>query len=283
MMNVAVVILNYNSASDCRKCIGFLKKQEGVGAEIIVVDNCSPREGEQESIRSLCEELHCTFIPATENRGYNAGNNIGLRYAAEKGYKYALIANPDMEFPQTDYLKKMVEVMERDDSVAVCGSNILSPEGNRQNPWKFSSLWEEFSLVIFFRKMMGLRRECLPDISGYCDLVHGCCMMVNLRDVASMNFLDENVFLFCEEVILGKSIYRINKRIYYCKETYAIHRHIDSKKGSFVQRYKIFWVSRSYYLKEYSNCNKYVLILLNIDRSLRYYFDLLLFRLKGIR
>lgn len=26
--------------------------------------------------------------------------NIGLRYAANKGYEYALIANPDMEFPQ---------------------------------------------------------------------------------------------------------------------------------------------------------------------------------------
>ena len=96
-MKIAVIILNYNSNADCRKCIGYLKAQQGVRQEIIVVDNCS-RDDDRNAVEVLCKEQGCTFIANNENRGYNAGNNVGLRYAAEKGYEFALIANPDMEF-----------------------------------------------------------------------------------------------------------------------------------------------------------------------------------------
>ena len=43
-MKVAVIVLNYNSSADCRKCVTGLKRQEGVELEIIIVDNCSRKE-----------------------------------------------------------------------------------------------------------------------------------------------------------------------------------------------------------------------------------------------
>ena len=36
-MKIAVVILNYNSSTDCRKCIGYLKAQQGVEQEIRIL------------------------------------------------------------------------------------------------------------------------------------------------------------------------------------------------------------------------------------------------------
>ena len=43
-MKVPVILLNYNSSADCRKCVADLKRQEGVELEIIIVDNCSRKE-----------------------------------------------------------------------------------------------------------------------------------------------------------------------------------------------------------------------------------------------
>ena len=83
-MKVAVIILNYNSSADCCKCVADLKQQEGAELEIIIVDNCSRKE-DSLAVEKLATEQGCTFIPAKENRGYNAGNNIGLRYAANTG------------------------------------------------------------------------------------------------------------------------------------------------------------------------------------------------------
>ena len=58
------------------------------------------------------------------------GNNVGLRYAAEKGYDFALIANPDMEFPQTNYLSNLLVQMQSDDDIVVTpyGITILESE-----------------------------------------------------------------------------------------------------------------------------------------------------------
>ena len=108
--------------------------------EIVIVDNCS-NDDDRLAVEELCQKKRCTFIANKVNKGYNAGNNVGLRYAAEKGYEYALIANPDMEFPQTDYLRRLLDIMMADDTIAVCGSDIITPEGIHQSPMKRDGDW----------------------------------------------------------------------------------------------------------------------------------------------
>ena len=53
---VAIIVLNYNSSADCRKCISHLKRQEGVEIEIIIVDNRS-REDDALAVKSLAAHL----------------------------------------------------------------------------------------------------------------------------------------------------------------------------------------------------------------------------------
>jgi hypothetical protein len=256
-MKIAIIILNYNSSSDCRKCIGFLQKQEGIETEIVVVDNCSPKEGALSAIRLLCEETDCTFISAKENRGYNAGNNIGLRYASEKGYKYALIANPDMEFPQTDYLKKMVDAMEADEDIVVCGSDIVTVDGIHQNPmyadpdgWIGSFSW----LTSCFQRKKTDTYRFIDNYkeNHYCYKVSGCCLMVNLDYLKKQNFFDENVFLYCEEAILSKQVINAGKKMFYSADLQAIHRHVKNEKGNPIPRFKAWIRSRLYFEKNYN-------------------------------
>lgn len=273
-MKIAIIILNYNSSADCRKCIGFLKQQESVETEIVVVDNCSPLQSEQTSIKQLCEEQGCTFIQAEENRGYNAGNNIGLRYAAEKSYKYALIANPDMEFPQTDYLKQMVEVMEQDRDIAVCGSDIITPEGKHQNPMREISYHEELFWPITILRNHKRNIWFLMDYtkSGYCDKVSGCCFMIRISFIQEISFFDEKVFLYSEEPILAKQVVSRGYKVYYMANIQAVHRHIKSEKGDPKKRMRIFMSSRMYYLQKYSGYSQIEYIILNISLSIERVF-----------
>lgn len=257
-MKIGIVLLNYNSSFDSRKCIASLQKQESVETEIIVVDNCSPQAGEQETIRTLCREQNCTFIQATENRGYNTGNNIGLRYAASKRYKYVLIANPDMEFPQTDYLQRLVAKMEEDEDVVVCASDIVSPEGVHQNPMQRDGDWHgSFGwLTDLFKRSKG--DDTLgdwidrPNESRYCAKVSGCCLMVRLDFMQQIGFFDENVFLYCEEAILSRQVERAGRKMYYIAEARAIHAHVKSEKGDPVSRFKAWRDSRIYFIKHNS-------------------------------
>ena len=253
---IATIILNYNSNADCSKCIGFLKQQQGIEQEI-VVDNCS-RDDERNAVEVLCRELGCTFIANNENRGYNAGNNVGLRYAAEKGYEFALIANPDMEFPQTDYLATLLAKMQEDEDIVVCGSDIIGTDGIHQSPmgkdgnWRGSFAWIK---EIFGKKKKSDAYDFIDNYkeSHYCHKVSGCCFMIRMSFLKDIDFFDEKVFLYCEEAILSRQVELAGKRMYYLATTQAVHRHIKSDKGDPVKRFKTWGKSRCYFIDHYSN------------------------------
>ena len=253
---IATIILNYNSSADCRKCIGYLKAQQGVEQEIVVVDNCS-QEDDRKAVETLCKEQGCTFIANNENKGYNAGNNVGLHYAAEKEYKFALIANPDMEFPQTNYLATLLAKMQDDDEIVVCGSDIVTPEGIHQSPmgrdgnWRGSFAWIK---EIFCKKRQSDAYEFIDNYkeSHYCHKVSGCCFMIRMSFIKGINFFDEKVFLYCEEAILSRQVELANKRMYYLATAQAVHRHIKSDKGDPVKRFKVWGKSRCYFIDKYS-------------------------------
>lgn len=252
-MKVAVVILNYNSSDDCRKCVSFLKRQEGAELELIIVDNCSQ---DADKVKELCLEQRCTFIASKENRGYNAGNNIGLRYAAVKGYKYALIANPDMEFPQTDYVARLVEVMEKDNKIVVAGSDIIGADWKHQSPmykdgnWKSSFGW----ITEPFKKKSKDTYDFIDNYKEdhYCAKVSGCCLMVRMDFIERIGFFDEYPFLYCEEAILSRQVEIAGKKMYYLSSAQAVHRHIASQKGDPARRFWEWKRSRLYFIERYS-------------------------------
>ena len=256
-MKIAIIILNYNSSADCSKCIGYLKAQQGVEQEIVVVDNCS-REDDRKAVELLCKEQDCTFITNSENKGYNAGNNVGLRYAAEKGYEFALIANPDMEFPQTDYLATLVAQMQTDDDIVVCGSDIVGADGIHQSPmgkegnWRGSFAWIK---EIFGKKKKSDAYDFIDNYSEshYCHKVSGCCFMIRMSFLKSINFFDEKVFLYCEEAILSRQVEMNSKKMYYLTTAQAVHRHVKNEKGDPIKRFKIWGKSRCYFIDRYSN------------------------------
>ena len=256
-MKIAVIVLNYNSSSDCRKCIAGLQQQTGVETEIIVVDNCS-REEDMCAVEQLCRENGCTFISNAKNCGYNAGNNIGLRHAAEQGYEYAMICNPDMEFPQADYLAALGNVLEHDSTVAVVASDVWHIDQYHQNPLKPDGGW--FSSLQWIRNLFrhNTKDEALIYIDNwrenhYCHKVSGCCFMIRMSFLKQINFFDEYPFLYCEEAILARQVETAGMRMFYLSNCQAVHRHIKGMKGDPAPRLRQFLRSRIYFQKHYTN------------------------------
>lgn len=260
-MKIATILLNYNSADDCKKCIGYLLRQQGVQQEIIVVDNCS-RDEEKRAIELFCQENGITFIANSINSGYNAGNNVGLRYAAEQGYEYALIANPDMEFPQPNYIDKLLQPMIAENDIVVCGSDIVTPEGVHQNPKKR----EKERLANYFRWITDFftsKKENIPQWietpheSRDCRCLNGCCLAIRISFAQEIGFFDEGTFLYGEESILGAQVEDKGKRMHYYAGTQAIHNHKKSKEGSRAFCLKHWRHSMVHGMQKYSKMPRY--------------------------
>lgn len=255
-MKIAVITLNYNSSADCAKCVSFLKRQENVELDIVIVDNLS-QAGDMAYIKELCETENCTLLLNEQNKGYSAGNNVGLRYAVDQGYRYALIANPDMEFPQTDYIKRLVERMKMDYRIAVAGTDIIGPDGMHQNPMKPDGNWRDsFGWIkSFFKRKPADAYDFIDkyQTSHYCYKLGGCCMMVNLAFIKEIGYLDEYPFLYCEEAILSKQVERTGWYMYYLATIQAVHRHIKKEKGDPIRRFREWRRSRIYFIERYSD------------------------------
>lgn len=255
MVKVAVIILNYNSHADTAKCISLLQKQKGVTLEIVVVDNASTPD-DLTALRSLCESAQCTLIPTSENRGYNAGNNIGLRYAHAQGYDYALVANPDMEFPDEHYVATLLHEMQAQQAV-ITASDIVTPEGMHQNPLHADGDWRSAWQWVgeWLRPQRPKDTYAFIDNYGHshpCAKVSGCCFLIRMAFVVEIGFFDEGVFLYCEEAILARQAQQAGGRLYYTTATQAIHRHVKSEKGNPLPRLRHWKRSRHYYIDHYS-------------------------------
>lgn len=283
MEKIAVVILNYNSSGDCRKCVSHLKRQEGVELEIVIVDNCSRAE-EADAAARIAREQGCTFIAAGENRGYNAGNNVGLRHAAGLGCEYALIANPDMEFPERGYVARLAAEMRQRPDVAVVGSDIVTPEGIHQNPmmrdgdWRSSFGW----IQSFFRKKKADTYDFIDNYaeSHYCSKVSGCCLLVRMDFMERIGYFDERVFLYCEEAILSRQVEREGMKMYYIADARAIHAHVKSEKGDPVARFRHWKRSRFHYIDNYSGDSRWGRMMAKLSMTAYVFMITALLRLK---
>lgn len=259
MKKIAAILLNYNSSADCRKCVASLRQQEGVELEIVIVDNCS-RPEEADAARSLAREQGCTFIAADANRGYNAGNNVGLRHAAGLGCEYALIANPDMEFPQIGYVASLAAEMQQRPDVAVVGSDIMTPEGIHQNPRNYAECgWtDSFDWLTAILKR-GRDTGDIPDWienpgeSHDCRGLNGCCFLIRMDFAKRIGFFDERVFLYGEEPILAHQVAVSGLKMRYLASVKAVHNHRKSKEPASAFCLKHWKHSRIHYVKTYSN------------------------------
>lgn len=255
-METAIIILNYNTwketIAEIELCVNVLNANI---KDVIVVDNCSANDsGEQ--LEMLSHDMGFVFIQAESNNGYACGNNIGLRYAYQAGYQYALVINNDIIIEDGTMLDQLKAVLQKDSRLAVVSPDIYSPSGylfNRdaKRPGLF-----DFTLGLLRYKQIG---RAVQDIGGYGYVYRpqGCCMLVNLSVLNAVDYLDEATFLYCEEIILAERLRKHGYGCACCMNTNIIHNHSTTVKSTFAKSKirKMKNKSFSYYLKTYRQFN----------------------------
>lgn len=279
---VASVVLNYNSDVDLMASVPQLYDQQGIEHSLIIVDNASSPECVRRTQAWIGQEypdvISGTFaevlawvrinsetvqvndsvylILNSENLGYSAGNNVGIRLAEVLGANAVLIANPDMRFDNPYYLVGLAEVLFTDRTHYIAASRIVDADGEDQNPSREAGFWDELFWPRFYlSKFLKPISHVLP-ISGNDPVrvpkVSGCCLLLRMSFLRATEYLDEGVFLYCEEPILAARVREYNGKIVYVPSLSAVHDHIRSEKGNSSRRMQLFIKSRRYYLERYS-------------------------------
>jgi len=275
-MTIPVIILNYNSIENTKKCINSFSSNL-FNYFFIVVDNNSIdkellkkelkyteyKENDFKKIVFDNKNMDGMIISLNENYGYSYANNLGLKLAYDMGFEYAIVANPDTEVINIDYFDILKDKL---DFVA------LFPEvrgvKNEIQGLYYDKNW--FQLLIFnylnvFYKIYDrLYKSILKKKSYKNDYIPinysiGCFILFNLKEFKKLGFFDSNVFLYGEEQILYQKIKKVGKKIYYSAKLQVKHNHYYKALNEFVK--KEHQKSRIYYYKNYK---KYPLFLIKI-------------------
>ena len=266
-----VVILNYNSSADVEKCLIYLKRQTYTNLSIIVVDNASPSDDERHSVEKICVTYKVGFIQSDVNNGFSAGNNLGLEEAVKNGAVWCLVINPDVELRNSEYIRTvLVKVLEYPQAVVI-GTDVRMPDGTRQNPMRECTYREDLLWPLdLVRRKTGLWKGYLAaDCTGYCEKVSGCCFFIKATFLIENGFLDDTVFMYCEEPILARQVRYRGYRELYIKELTANHQHFSSHKHANSKRMIMLTMSRSYYLSNYSGYSGIMLKAVLISKKIQ--------------
>lgn len=252
MDSLAIIILNYNTFKLTINLVGQLIEICDESITIIVVDNQSSNESVEELHKYYDQVGRFVLLESTANGGYASGNNIGLQYAQDKGLKYSLIINNDIEITDISSIRKMIDLIESNDSVGAVSPIIQNIDGSispPKYPYK-PSFWDLTFNVFGFQKARYILNE-YENTKVYAP--RGSCMLVNNKYMKLVNNLDEQTFLYYEEAILAERLLSIGKQCWHCGEACVVHSHAKTistniKKKKMVA---ILCESYKYYLKQY--------------------------------
>lgn len=120
------VVLVYKNADDLKDFVASAEKLGG-SQRVVVVNNFSD-EASQAAFAQICARHDCDYLTA-ENKGYGAGNNLGIAYALERyTFRHLIVCNPDT------VIRRMPEPLGSGQELEIIGPAILTRTGKRQNP-----------------------------------------------------------------------------------------------------------------------------------------------------
>lgn len=233
MLDLAIVIVNYNVASLLRRCLHSVFAAEGdFRFAVCVVDNNSA-DGSAAMVRDEFPQVN--VIANEENVGYPAANNQGLRalgVCGERPPRYALLLNPDTEVPPRAFAR-LLAYMDANGDVGVVGPKLVLPDGSLDLACRRG--FDSMSALVY--RMVGLSRlfPQSPRFARYnmtfldedelaeVDSVVGAFMLVRVEALDGVGLLDDRFWMYGEDLDWAKRIKDAGWRIVYNPAVTVLH------------------------------------------------------------
>jgi N-acetylglucosaminyl-diphospho-decaprenol L-rhamnosyltransferase len=277
MLDLAIIIVNFNTREYLRNCLTSIYRSQGdFSFEVCVVDNAST-DGSADMVGS--EFPQTRLIRSSVNGGYSYANNLGLRgygflpaitathipdsasppsrpESAPSMPRYVLLLNPDTVLPP-DALVTMLEFMEEHSQAGIVGPKLILEDGSldlacrRSFPTPQVALYRMLGLSKLFPRHPHFGRYNLtyldPDQVASVDAVVGACMLVRGEAIQQVGLLDEAFFMYGEDLDWAFRITQAGWKVYYNPAVTVLHvkraasRHSPRAGREFNRAMRIFY------------------------------------------
>lgn len=217
--DVSVVVVSYNTRALLDGCLRSLQASTGVSLETWVVDNASP-DGSADHVAATFPDVR--LIRSGANRGFAAANNLAI---AAAGGRYLLLLNPDT-LVRPDTVARLAAFLDAHPNVGITGPRVLNRDGSFQScGYRYPTLAREIAMSRDGRRAGGGRPAPIEDVEASRDVdwIDGCCLMIRRSVVDRIGPLDEQFFLYAEELDWCRTAVAAGVRIATCPSAEMTH------------------------------------------------------------
>ncbi len=262
-MKLSVVIVNYNVQYFLEQCLISIEKAiKNIQAEVFVVDNNSV----DQSVDIIKQKFSWVkLIESKENLGFSKGNNLAIKECLGQ---YILLLNPDT-LVEEDTFEKCIEFMDSHPDAGGLGVKMMDgkgnflPESKRSLPTPSVAFYKIFGLSSVFPKSKKFGRYHLghlnEDENHSIEILSGAFMWMRKSALDQVGILDEDFFMYGEDIDLSYRLIKGGWKNYYFSGTRIIHYKGESTKKSSVNYVFVFYNAMIIFAKKHFN-NKNALI-----------------------
>jgi GT2 family glycosyltransferase len=236
-MDLSVIIVNYNVKYFLEQCLhAVANASRQFKTEVFVVDN--------NSVDGSCAMIREKFpwvklIENKHNAGFSRANNQALQIARGK---YCLLLNPDTVIEEGTF-KQCISFMDGHQDAGALGVKMIDgkgnflPESKRALPTPAVAFYKIFGLARLFPKSKIFGQYHLgyldKDQTHSIEILSGAFMFLRRDALDKTGLLDEDFFMYGEDIDLSYRLIKEGYKNYYFPETTIIHYKGEStKKGS---------------------------------------------------
>lgn len=221
---VSIVIVSWNTRDLLAACLTSLREaaREVDGRlEIVVVDNAS-RDGSPEMVRERFPEVD--LVRNTDNVGFAAANNQAIRRTRGQ---YVLLLNPDTE-GRPGFLGTLVDFLESHPQAGAVGPRVQGGHGEHQvSCYPLPTLWRELWRLLHLDRVSprgsypaSLFEATTPQ---RVESILGACLLVRRAALEATGLLDEQFFIYTEEIDLCRRLQDHGWHLYWVPQALIIH------------------------------------------------------------
>lgn len=237
MVRVHLVIVSYNTAALLRRCLDHAYKSlTRHQFAVTVVDNGSS----DDTMAVLRREYpQATALRSERNLGFAGGNNLALRAIIDqmppdtpRDRQYLFLINSDL-FLAPETIDVLVDFLDARPEVGIVGPRVDKPDGSldlacrRSFPTPANAFYKLFGLSRRFPGHARLAAYNLTDRDPSelteVDSVVGACMLLRLSAVDQVGLLDEDFFMYGEDLDWAYRIKANGWQVFYNPATRVLH------------------------------------------------------------
>ena len=248
-----------------------VKAMRGIEGEIYVVDNHSV----DNSVAMVKERFpQVKLIENQDNVGFAKANNQAIRVSTGE---YVLLLNPDT-LVEEDTFTKCLDFMDATPDCGGLGVKMVDgqgrflPESKRGIPYPSSSFYKLFGLSKLFpkSKKFGAYHATYigEDETHEVEVLAGAFMMLRRSVLDEVGLLDEDYFMYGEDIDLSYRILKGGYKNYYFPQTRIIHYKGEStKKGSLNYVY-VFYKAMQIFARKHFSANNAKVFNVAVDAAI---------------